>query len=58
MFCADNRISGGTIAAIVVVIVVTIILVVLGLVISNRRKQKQDMDLPSEFSLFVCLLEP
>ncbi|EFH43974.1 hypothetical protein ARALYDRAFT_492542 [Arabidopsis lyrata subsp. lyrata] len=43
-----GKISGGTIAAIVVVIVVTIILVVLGLVISNRRKQKQDMDLPTE----------
>jgi len=54
VFCADSRISGGKIAAIVVVTVVTIILVVLGFVISNRRKQKQEMDLPSEFSLFVC----
>ncbi|KAG7617021.1 Gnk2-homologous domain [Arabidopsis thaliana x Arabidopsis arenosa] len=44
----DSRISGGKIAAIVVVTVVTIILVVLGFVISNRRKQKQEMDLPTE----------
>ncbi|ANM67932.1 cysteine-rich receptor-like protein kinase 17 [Arabidopsis thaliana] len=44
----DSRISGGTIAAIVVVVVVTIILIVVGLVICKRRKQKQEIELPTE----------
>jgi len=55
VFCADSRISGGTIAAIVVVVVVTIILIVVGLVICKRRKQKQEIELPSEF-FFICLV--
>ncbi|KAL1212299.1 Cysteine-rich receptor-like protein kinase 18 [Cardamine amara subsp. amara] len=45
----ETRISGGIIAAIIVVIVVTIILIAVGLnIICKRRKQKQEIDLPTE----------
>lgn len=52
-YFADTRKRTRTITAIVVVTVVTIILIVGGLVIVKRRMQKQELELPSEFFLFV-----
>lgn len=57
MFCVDRGSSGGIIAAIIVVIVVTIILIVVGLVICKRRKQKQEIELPSELVVWFLDLK-
>ncbi|KAJ4880817.1 cysteine-rich RLK (RECEPTOR-like protein kinase) 18 [Raphanus sativus] len=44
----DTRISGGVIAAIVVAVVVALILITLGVVIFKKRKQKQEIEIPTE----------
>ncbi|KFK28893.1 hypothetical protein AALP_AA7G061900 [Arabis alpina] len=44
----DTRFSGGIIAAIVIVIIVLMILIVVGVAIFKRRKQKQEIELPTE----------
>ncbi|CAH8352113.1 unnamed protein product [Eruca vesicaria subsp. sativa] len=44
----DRKVSGGIIAAIVAVIVVTIVLISVGFIMFKKRKEKQDIQLPTE----------
>ncbi|CAH8359047.1 unnamed protein product [Eruca vesicaria subsp. sativa] len=44
----DKKVSGGIIAGIVVVIVVVIVLICVAIVMFKRRKEKQDIQLPTE----------
>ncbi|CAA7024250.1 unnamed protein product [Microthlaspi erraticum] len=44
----DTRFSGGIIAAIVIVTFAFILLIAIGVAICKRRKQKQDIELPTE----------